>query len=238
MTFTYTGTSGNDNYTYKGSDSLLAYGLAGNDTLSRAYYSVNNATLIGGAGNDDLSGYGNDILIGGVGDDRLLGVDDAILIGGAGNDTIDGDGDVILRGGAGNDWLRGGKGSDDSTLIGGVGDDTLWDSTGNNYLAGGMGNDLLWSSIGNDTLTGGTGADIFQLSSFSQSNEYATITDFRRAQGDKIQVSGSASNYYLDKSQNLSGQLALDTAIYYSNTLIAVLQDTIIASLSSDFIFG
>lgn len=107
-------------------------------------------------------------------------------------------------------------------------------------LEGGRGNDILSSGLGNNTLTGGTGADIFRLNfnSFPLNNEYSTITDFRRAQGDKIQVYGSASNYSLDQSQNLSGQLALDTAIYYSNVLIAVLQDTTLASLSSDFIFS
>lgn len=220
MTFTYTGTSGNDNYSYKGADSLLAYGLAGNDSLTGGLSS--NSTLVGGAGNDSLNGYSNN----------------TILIGGAGNDSLYGNGDVILIGGAGNDRLFVGK-SGDSTLFGGVGDDTLDDySIDNNYLVGGRGNDILSSFAGNDTLLGGAGADTFQFSSFPGSNQYATITDFRRAQGDKIQVYGSASNFSLDQSQNLSGQLALDTAIYYSNVLIAVLQDTTIASLSSDFIFG
>jgi Ca2+-binding RTX toxin-like protein len=97
-----------------------------------------------------------------------------------------------------------------------------------------VGNDFLRSSPGNDTLKGGAGADMFEL--FSSSSSYATITDFRRAQGDKIDVSGSVSNYSLDQSQNLSGQLGLDTAIYYSNILIAVVQDNINISLFSDFI--
>jgi Ca2+-binding RTX toxin-like protein len=222
MTFTYTGTSGNDNYSYKGSDSFLAYGLAGNDTLSGAY-GVNNATLFGGAGNDKLAGYGNnDILIGGAGNDELTGTRD----------------NATIYGGAGNDWLSGSK-VGDTTLFGGVGDDTLVGSfTGNNYLVGGRGNDILRSNRKNDTLTGGLGADIFQVPSSAIIDGYATITDFRRAQGDKIKVYDSVSNFSLDKSQNLSGQLALDTAIYYSNVLIAVLQDTTIASLSSDFIFG
>lgn len=223
MTFTYTGTSGNDYYSYKDSDSLLAYGLAGNDTLYGAY-GVNNATLYGGAGNDMLDGYG----------------DNTILFGGAGNDSLSGTGDVLEVGGAGNDWLTVGK-TGDGTLFGGVGDDTLDDySIGNNHLLGGRGNDILIGFRGYDTLTGGFGADIFQVfdASLSLNDGYTTITDFSRAQGDKIQVYGSASNYSLDQSQNLSGQLALDTAIYYSNVLIAVLQDTTIASLSSDFIFS
>ncbi len=235
MTFTYTGTSGNDSYDYKGSDSLLAYGLAGNDFL-RGAFRVDNATLIGGAGNDSLYGYGNnDILRGGAGNDTLSGSgNNTILRAGAGNDAVFGAGDVILRGGAGNDRISAKIG--DSTLIGGVGDDTLDGLGDNNYLVGGMGNDILSSFLGNDTLKGGAGADTFQLSSSARSNEYATITDFRRAQGDKIDVSGSASNYSLDQSQNLSGQLGLDTAIYSSNILIAVVQDNINISLLSDFI--
>ena len=227
MTFTYTGTSGNDNYSYKGVDSLLAYGLAGNDTLYGGD-GVNNVTLFGGAGNDNLYGSG----------------DNDILIGGAGNDWLydSGDNDILI-GGAGDDVLYGGKGGD-TTLFGGVGDDTLSGSvTGNNYLVGGRGNDILRSYLNHDTLTGGFGADIFQLTSFPQNNEYATITDFKRAQGDKIDVYGSVSDYSLDQSQNLSGQLALDTAIYYGTpddaipTLLAIVQDTTQVSLSSDFIF-
>jgi Ca2+-binding RTX toxin-like protein len=224
MTFTYTGTSGDDryDYPYNASDSLLAYGLAGNDTLTGGRSS---STLVGGAGNDSLYAYGYSV-------GRIT-----ILRGSGGDDTLTGDGELLLKGGAGNDYLWALK-SGDSTLVGGIGNDTLYGTNFNNYLVGGAGNDILHRSNDNDTLTGGTGADRFELAGNYSNNEYAIITDFRRAQGDKIQVYGSASNFSLDKSQNLSGQLALDTAIYYSNILIAVLQDTTIASLSSDFIFG
>jgi Ca2+-binding RTX toxin-like protein len=200
-------------------------------------------SIYGYEGDDEISGYeGDDLIYGGQGNDTLYSAgSNATLIGGAGNDTLDGYGNnTTMYGGAGNDTLFGGK-SGDSTLFGGVGDDTLEGGyAGNNYLVGGRGNDILRSNQKNDTLTGGFGADIFQVYFYSPDliDGYATITDFRRAQGDKIQVYGSASDYSLDQSQNLSGQLALDTAIYYSNVLIAVLQDTTIASLSSDFIFG
>jgi Ca2+-binding RTX toxin-like protein len=198
-------------------------------------------SIYGYEGNDKIYSYeGDDLIYGGQGNDTVYGAgDNTTIYGGAGNDVLTGTGDnTTIYGGAGNDVLFGGKGGD-STVFGGVGDDTLDGSyTGKSYLVGGRGNDILRSNLNNDTLTGGLGADKFQVISSDIIDGYATITDFRRAQGDKIQVYGSASNYSLDQSQNLSGQLALDTAIYYSNVLIAVLQDTTIASLSSDFIFG
>jgi Ca2+-binding RTX toxin-like protein len=245
MTFTYTGTSGNDNYDYKGSDSLLAYGLAGNDTL-RSYES-GNSTIVGGVGNDSLYSFNygtytqsrNDLLKGGGGNDyvRTQSSGNSTLKGGAGDDRLSSNiGNHLLRGNAGNDLLVGGL-SGNCTLVGGAGNDTL-DTGVNDYVVGGAGNDLILSSWGYDTLTGGTGADRFSLFGFDPRNEYITITDFRRAQGDKIQISGSASNFSVDQSQNLSGQLALDTAIYYNNLLIAVLQDTTLFSLSLDVIFG
>jgi Ca2+-binding RTX toxin-like protein len=75
----------------------IVHGLDGNDTL------------IGGDGDDFLSGWvGNDQLDGGNGNDELSGLD--------GNDT--------LKGGAGNDELFGEAGDD--LLIGGVGDDSYY----------------------------------------------------------------------------------------------------------------
>ena len=66
-------------------------------------------TLVGGDGNDLMSGLaGDDEISGGAGDDTLSG--------GAGDDT--------LVGGTGNDALYGD--ADDSSLIGGEGDDTLY----------------------------------------------------------------------------------------------------------------
>ena len=96
--------------------------------------------VIGGAGNDTLSGLGgNDILIGGGGRDTLLG-------------------------GIGRDFLYGGTGSD--TLDGGAGADQLWSGplTINSYdldmLLGGEGNDVLNFSGGAGTAIGGVGNDV------------------------------------------------------------------------------
>jgi Ca2+-binding RTX toxin-like protein len=58
----WTGTPGDDSYSYTGTDNFSGSGLAGNDTV------------FGGIGNDSLSGGdGNDILVGGFGNDTLIG---------------------------------------------------------------------------------------------------------------------------------------------------------------------
>jgi Tol biopolymer transport system component len=58
----WTGTSGNDSYSYTGTDNFSGSGLAGSDTL------------LGGIGNDSLSGGdGNDFLAGRFGSDTLMG---------------------------------------------------------------------------------------------------------------------------------------------------------------------
>jgi Ca2+-binding RTX toxin-like protein len=103
-------------------------------------------TLIGGTGNDTLSGAdSDDLLIGNAGDD-LMG-------GGGGNDT--------LLGGAGRDTLNGGNGDDTvdgqggaDTLSGGEGDDTIvWDGQND-------GDDTILADAGGDTLSvGGKSTD-------------------------------------------------------------------------------
>lgn len=81
---------------------------------------------------------------------------DDLLIGLAGNDR--------LTGLAGNDVLRGGTGAD--------------------TLSGGAGRDVLTGGTGADRLTGGTGPDVFVFVEKAPSRD--TITDFSRAEGDKI----------------------------------------------------
>jgi hypothetical protein len=65
---------------------------------------------------------------------------------------------------------------------------------------------------------------------------YATITDFKRSSGDKIQVSGSTRSYRLDKTLNFGGSSALDTAIYSGNDLIAIVQDNTQIRARRDFV--
>jgi hypothetical protein len=123
----------------------IIYGTDGNDPLSYAkiqslnilspmYLNTsesNGIVILGGKGNDTLTGTDyNDRLFGGNDNDILYGVD----------------GDDYIEGGAGDDLLVGGTGSDG--LVGGIGNDTLIGSDG-------YGNDdgVL------DTLNGGDGYD-------------------------------------------------------------------------------
>ncbi|NBB14527.1 hypothetical protein GVN21_04030 [Caulobacter sp. SLTY] len=134
--------------------------------------------LVGGAGNDTLSGLdGNDTLDGGQGADTLNG--------GVGNDTyvIDDAGDTIADS-SGIDTVRtslasytlaavvenltfigsgaftGNGNALGNILTGGAGDDTLNGLVGADTLNGGEGIDTLIGDAGNDILDGGLGADI------------------------------------------------------------------------------
>ncbi|MDZ4871554.1 MAG: hypothetical protein CLLPBCKN_000942 [Chroococcidiopsis cubana SAG 39.79] len=172
--------------------------------------------ITGLSGTDTLLGQsGNDTLLGGNGDDRVLGED--------GNDSIFGD-FVERDSGTGND-----------TLFGGSGNDTLQGGGGNDILDGGG---LAFGTNEVDTLIGGTGADTFILGNgtvyYRGSVSNAEIVDFNIAEGDKIQLFGSISDYSLDQRSIWGG----DTAIFFQGTdLIGLVKDTTNISLSRDFIF-
>ena len=126
-------------------------------------------TLNGTTSNDLIRGYaGNDTISGGAGNDMIYG--------GAGNDT--------LNGGVGHDYLYGGVGND--TLNGDDGYDYLNGGAGTDILNGGAGDDILIGGPGTDTLTGGLGADTFVWIQGDSDGLTDTITDFSKAQGDKI----------------------------------------------------
>jgi hypothetical protein len=96
------------------------------------------------------------------------------------------------------------------TLIGGGGNDTL---------IGGKGNDILISGGGSDVLTGGGGADTFKYlkledSPTSKVTATDTITDFSKAQGDKIDLSG-----ILNSSSTVTSTVNLDQAGHDSSTV-------------------
>lgn len=108
--------SGNMNFTL--SDSTLTRSSAGTITLS----SIDQAELVGGAGNNTISAAnftGEVKLDGGSGNDTLTGgAGLALLLGGAGNDVLTaGSSRAVLIGGAGLDHLTGGA-SDDLLIAG------------------------------------------------------------------------------------------------------------------------
>ncbi|MGL4960181.1 MAG: calcium-binding protein [Inquilinus sp.] len=137
------------------------------------------------------------------------------LSGNTGANTLAGwGGDDVLRGGTGADRLDGGTGSDTASYYAGTvgvtvnlatgtgtgGDaqgDTLVSienvtgSTGADQITGSTAANVLNGWAGQDVLTGGAGADRFGLTAASHSAVGAAdrITDFSRAQGDKIDLS-------------------------------------------------
>jgi len=98
-----------------------------------------------------------------------------VLLGSGGND--------ILYGLGGDDVLDGNNGNDE--LYGGMGNDLLTGGAGNDLLSGGDGDDFLDGGSGDDTLSGGDGADIFKASL-----GHDHITDYDKAAGDKVDISG------------------------------------------------
>lgn len=146
----------------------------------------NFANVVGGAGNDSLTGNDNDNkLEGGEGADALVGLIGAdSLFGGLGDDT--------LAGGEGADVLDGGEGQDLASyaaaatavtvdlsgrltaaaealgdtftsiegLIGSAFNDVLGAADAGSTLQGGAGDDVLYSGSGADSLVGGDGEDV------------------------------------------------------------------------------
>ena len=135
------------------------YDIFANGGLFRQFgigLSPHSFRITGGGGNDELSVAANvafpAVLLGGRGNDTLSGA--------AGNDKLDGGpGRDVLTGNAGNDTLFGRNGAD--SLTGGDGDDVLNGGGGRDTLSGEAGNDSVIGGPARDAITGGTGADVF-----------------------------------------------------------------------------
>jgi Ca2+-binding RTX toxin-like protein len=142
--------------------------------------------------------------------------------------------DNDLRGGGGDDYILGNAGDD--LVKGDNGNDLLVGYSENDTVMGGSGNDTVvgygWTAAEYDTLQGDAGADRFVLG-ISQDSYYleagfATITDFSRSQGDKIQINGSFDDYTLFPSGG-------DTWIYKDSDIIAVVLNRT-NLMASDFV--
>jgi hypothetical protein len=88
--------------TYSPTGHIIAYGLAGNDTIQVASGVNFSAWFFGGTGNDNLQGAGRpSLLVGEDGNDTLSGISgNDVLIGGKGADKITGNGgdDLLIAG--------------------------------------------------------------------------------------------------------------------------------------------
>ncbi|OWJ66260.1 calcium-binding protein [Inquilinus limosus] len=167
--------------------------LTGIENLSG---SQGNDTLAGNAGANSLSGNGgNDVLRGGAGADRLdggAGTDTASYYIGAAGVTVN----LATGAGSGGD-AQGDTLTGIENVSGSQGSDILVGNSVANTLQGWSGNDVLTGAGGKDTLTGGAGADRFVYASTTHSVVGANadrITDFRHAQGDRIDLSAIDAN--------------------------------------------
>jgi Ca2+-binding RTX toxin-like protein len=155
------------------------------------------------------------------------------VIGTSQADIIFGDGQSnILIGGDGGDFI-----------FGDTNDDLLLGEAGSDFLVGGDGNDILsgygFTSGEFDSLVGGSGSDLFilgdALGSYYLGEGYAVIADFNPAEGDLIQVFGSASNYSLS-FQSFTSADRVDTLIFLGNDLISVVEGTTDVIPALDFV--
>jgi Ca2+-binding RTX toxin-like protein len=159
-----------------GIEAIVINGNAGDDqigllTLATAQAQAIELTVDGGLGNDLIttSNVHNGYLavMGGAGDDEISGPSFALsaaLYGNSGNDRINGgSASELIDGGEGADVLRGGEGDD--SVYGGAGDDLIEGGLGSDYLSGGDGADLfVWTALdGSDQVDGGAGQDAMQF---------------------------------------------------------------------------
>ena len=172
------GGEGVDTASYAGETDAMFVDLgAGNARRGSAAAAIEDRlngieNVIGGAGNDSLTGNsGANTLDGGAGDDTLLagrGAD--ILIGGLGNDTlIGGTGNDILNGGDGNDTFIYNFGDGADTVDGGAGVDTL-------SIIGTGGNNTLDVIFNGATLTNFEGGTLANLETVTANLQGGTDT--------------------------------------------------------------
>ncbi len=78
------------------------------------------------------------------------------------------------------------------------GNDLLIGTNGNDKISALAGNDTLVGGLGKDSLTGNSGADIFKFNASNETGKTSAtrdvITDFKHAEGDKIDLSGIDAN--------------------------------------------
>lgn len=214
-------------------------GGSGDDVL---WGSVFDDTLIGHDGNDILrGGPGNDLMVGGLGNDHYI-VDDLgdVIVEqpDEGYDTawvsvsgywVSPNIEVVYLAGTAN-LVHGSDGGENlvanpligSTLDGRGGNDILWGSNAHDVLDGGRGDDILY---------GYGGADLFVFNIPDWGHDQ--ISDFHRAEGDKLYMVGSGVTGFSQLSVTVAGG---NTALRYGDNEIFLYNVTDIQA--SDFVFA
>ena len=193
---------------------------------------VDQAFVVGGAGNDVLEGYaGNDFLQGGAGDD--------VLRGNGGDDRLDG--------GDGIDTLEGGAGAD--LLLGGAGADLLDAGTGDDQLEGGDGDDvnLISRNAGRDSIREAGGFDVVRFEAERAEAEIVRLASgdlwVRLADGSELTVAGQYLNSNLQVEQLAFGDgAAVELAELDALTVLPIVgtagDDTLVGTPFGDLIQG
>ena len=193
---------------------------AGNDTITVPAGTPINLTLLGGTGNDKitggdgreriLAGAGTDTIKAGGGDDRVSGGADRDYIDGqGGDDTLTGgDGDDTIYGLSGNDHISGGDGRDylegatgNDTIHGEAGNDTISGGRDNDTIHGGAGNDFIYNGHGTDTVTGGTGKDTAYTQTGDTTDTEQAITIELKNLGTTIKFDKDATPEFIERVQ-------------------------------------
>jgi Ca2+-binding RTX toxin-like protein len=173
---TLEGGNGADDLDGEGGTDTVTYNPASADLTITLDNAANDGANLGAEGDNVHST--NEVIIGGVGDDNITGsANPETLNGGGGNDTLHGLGGADnLNGGSGTDTASyagvaggtitldgvandAGQGDNVNTenVIGGTGADNITGSAGVNRLDGGPGGDIVNGGAGADTLVGGVG---------------------------------------------------------------------------------
>ncbi|HEX8216588.1 MAG TPA: hypothetical protein VF577_03895 [Allosphingosinicella sp.] len=94
----------------------------------------------------------------------------------------------------------------EDTIYGMGGADTIASAGGADVVDGGAGNDTITGGLGADVLTGGTGADrfVYNFASETAVGAHDVITDFSRAEADKISLNAIDANANASGNQNFS----------------------------------
>ncbi|MBD2040128.1 calcium-binding protein [Microcoleus sp. FACHB-672] len=197
-----------------------AYYGYGNELDNRIVGNADNNYLWGGAGDDFINGLtGNDTMVGGIGNDAYLVDSTSDVVTeevAAGEDVVYAYANYSLSANVERLYVQDGVDYGAGNEL----DNFIEANIGNNYLWGGAGNDTISGRADSDVLTGGAGADYFKFHSANEGND--TITDFSRAEGDKIALSAYGfGNLIFPTGETpeslLSSQFATDAGATDSN---------------------
>jgi Ca2+-binding RTX toxin-like protein len=172
--------------------------------------SLDDVANDGGNGGHDNIHSDFEIVLGGSGNDRISGNATTLaILGNGGNDSLyGGTSNAYIYGNDGNDLIIGGSGAGTSFLFGGNGNDVIYgygnknyidagagddyvncsSSTGFTWAYGGDGNDSLFGGIGGSDLHGGNGNDLLQNSTTSES-------DWMNGDAGNDTLTGGSTNY-------------------------------------------